>query len=211
MTDLQPLVVLTFNSLADLLASAPDKAWDAPSLCENWQVRHVIAHVTMPARLTPEKFATEMAAAGGDFTVLSNAVAARDASLAVADHLDALRSQLLREWQPPGGSAADALSHAVIHSHAVTIALSSIDASHPGHSQSIATPRLESAFSAGRAGRISDAEAPGLPAALEWGRRAAMHGAQPSHAHASASLSERNRSVPPLPWRLASLHTQKTE
>ena len=63
MTDLQPLVALTFDSLANLLASAPEKTWDAPSLCENWQVRHVIAHVTMPARLTPEQFATEMAAA----------------------------------------------------------------------------------------------------------------------------------------------------
>ena len=123
MTDLQPLVALTFNSLANLLASAPEKTWDAPSLCENWRVRHVIAHVTMPARLNPEQFATEMAAARGDFTVLSNTVAARDAFLAVAEHLEALRSQLLREWQPPGGSAADALSHAVIHSLDVTIAL----------------------------------------------------------------------------------------
>ncbi len=122
MTDLQSWVAPTYDGLADLLASAPAEAWDAPSLCEKWQVRHVVAHVTMPARLTPEQFGAEMAAAGGDFTVLSDTVAARDASLPLADQLDALRSPLLHAWQPPGG-AAGALNHAVIHSLDVTVAL----------------------------------------------------------------------------------------
>ncbi|ADB74451.1 maleylpyruvate isomerase family mycothiol-dependent enzyme [Geodermatophilus obscurus] len=122
MTDLQSWVAPTYDGLADLLASAPAETWDAPSLCEKWQVRHVVAHVTMPARLTPEHFGAEMAAAGGDFTVLSDTVAARDASLPLADQLDALRSPLLHAWQPPGG-AAGALNHAVIHSLDVTVAL----------------------------------------------------------------------------------------
>jgi uncharacterized protein (TIGR03083 family) len=122
-TDLQSWVAPTYGGLADLLASAPAEIWDAPSLCENWQVRHVVAHVTMPARLTPEQFGAEMAAAGGDFTVLSDSVAARDASLPVAAHLAQLRSPLLHAWQPPGGGAAGALSHAVIHSLDVTVAL----------------------------------------------------------------------------------------
>ncbi|MBM0240216.1 maleylpyruvate isomerase family mycothiol-dependent enzyme [Micromonospora sp. ATA32] len=113
----------TYDRLADLLAAAAVETWDAPSLCEKWLVRHVIAHVTMPARLTPEQFGAEMAAAGDDFTVLSNTVAARDASLPVVDLLDQLRSPRLHAWQPPGGGAAGALSHAVIHSLDVTIAL----------------------------------------------------------------------------------------
>lgn len=123
MTDLQSWVAVTFYRLADLLAAASVDTWDAPSLCEKWQVRHVVAHVTMPARLTPEQFGAEMAAAGGDFNTLSNTVAARDASLPVADLLDQLRSPGLHAWQPPGGGAAGALSHAVIHSLDVTIPL----------------------------------------------------------------------------------------
>jgi uncharacterized protein (TIGR03083 family) len=123
MTDLQSWVAPTCEGLADLLAAAPAAAWDAPSLCERWQVRHVVAHVTMPARLTPEQFGAEMAAAGGDFGVLSDTVAARDAGLALADHLAALRSPVLHSWQPPGGGATGALSHAVIHSLDVTVAL----------------------------------------------------------------------------------------
>jgi uncharacterized protein (TIGR03083 family) len=122
-TDLQTWVAPTYDGLADLLAAAPDAAWNTPSLCEKWQVRHVVAHVTMPARLTPEQFGAEMAAAGGNFTVLSDTVAARDASRPPADHLEALRSPRLHAWQPPGGGAAGALSHAVIHSLDVTVAL----------------------------------------------------------------------------------------
>ena len=123
MTDLQSWVAPTYDRLADLLAAAPIAVWDAPSLCDKWLVRHVIAHVTMPARLTPEQFGAEMAAAGGDFAVVSDTVAARDASLPLVELLDQLRSPRMHGWQPPGGGSAGALSHAVIHSLDVTIAL----------------------------------------------------------------------------------------
>jgi uncharacterized protein (TIGR03083 family) len=123
MSDLQTWVAPTYEGLADLLAAAPAAAWDAPSLCEKWQVRHVVAHVTMPARLTPAQFGAEMAAAGGNFGVLSDTVAERDASRPLADQLAELRSPLLHAWEPPGGGAAGALSHAVIHSLDVTVAL----------------------------------------------------------------------------------------
>jgi len=119
----QSWVAATYKGLADLLTATSVDTWDAPSLCEKWLVRHVIAHVTMPARLTPEQFGAEMATAGGDFTTLSNTVAMRDASLPVDDLLDQLRSPRLHAWQPPGGGAAGALSHAVIHSLDVTVAL----------------------------------------------------------------------------------------
>ncbi|MFC4071767.1 maleylpyruvate isomerase family mycothiol-dependent enzyme [Actinoplanes subglobosus] len=122
MSDPMAWVAPTYTRLADLLTVSPT-AWDAPTLCEKWLVRHVVAHVTMPVRLTPERFGAEMAAAGGDFTVLSDNVAARDASLPPTDLLDQLRSPRLHTWQPPDGGAAGALSHAVIHSLDVTIAL----------------------------------------------------------------------------------------
>ncbi|GAA2483681.1 maleylpyruvate isomerase family mycothiol-dependent enzyme [Winogradskya humida] len=111
----------TYHALAGLLTAGD--FWDSPSLCEKWLVRHVVAHVTMPVRLTPALFGAEMAAAGGDFTVLSDTVAMRDAALPTADLLAQLRSPDLHAWQPPGGGAVGALSHAVIHSLDVTLAL----------------------------------------------------------------------------------------
>jgi uncharacterized protein (TIGR03083 family) len=122
-TDPQSWVAPTCRGLADLLESAPAETWDAPTLCAGWQVRHLVAHVTMPARMTPEQFGAEMAAARGDFGVLSDTVAARDSALPAAEHLANLRSPVLHGWQPPGGGAAGALSHAVIHSLDVTVAL----------------------------------------------------------------------------------------
>jgi uncharacterized protein (TIGR03083 family) len=121
MTDPQSWVAPTCNGLADLLATGD--SWGVPSLCENWSVRHVVAHLTMPVRLTSELFGAELAAAGGDFTVLSDTVAERDSRLPVADLLDQLRSPDLHAWQPPGGGAAGALTHAVVHSLDVTVAL----------------------------------------------------------------------------------------
>jgi uncharacterized protein (TIGR03083 family) len=122
-TDLQSWVAPTYGGLADLLDGAPPQTWDDPSLCEKWLVRHVIAHVTMPVRMTPEQFGAEMAAAGGDFGVLSDTVATRDASLPAAELLAQLRSPALHAWQPQRGGAVGALSHAVIHSLDVTIPL----------------------------------------------------------------------------------------
>ena len=130
MTDLQALVPPTLDGLADLLAS-DDRLWDQPSLCEGWPVRHVVAHLTMPARLSPEQFGAELAAAGGDFTVLSDTVAARDAALPVSDLLAQLRSPVLHAWQPPGGGAAGALSHAVIHTLDVTLPVSAAPVAPP--------------------------------------------------------------------------------
>lgn len=123
MTEPESWVAATYQGLADLLDDGPADAWDAPSLCAGWQARHVVAHVTMPVRLTPAQFGAEMAAAGGDFGVLSDTVAARDAALPTAELLDQLRSNALHEWEPPGGGAAGALTHAVIHSLDVTIPL----------------------------------------------------------------------------------------
>ncbi len=121
MTHPADLVATTYAGLADLLEEAD--VWDAGSLCAGWRVRHVVAHVSMPLLLTAEQFGAELAAAGGDFGVLSDTVAEREAGRAPADALAGLRSPRLHEWQPPGGGEAGALSHAVIHSLDVTLAL----------------------------------------------------------------------------------------
>ena len=123
MTDLQSLVTVTYRTLAERLTSAAPEAWDARSLCQAWQVRHVVSHVTMPARLTPAQFGTEMAAAGGDFDVLSATLADRGAWAPREDQLAQVLSPTLHRWQPPGGGPVGALSHAVIHSLDITVAL----------------------------------------------------------------------------------------
>jgi uncharacterized protein (TIGR03083 family) len=104
-----------YGALANLLEAAAPAVWDAPSLCEGWRTREVVAHMTMPARYDGPAFMAEIAAAGGDFTTFSNTVASRDGALPVAALLADLRSAVLHEWQPPGGGEEGALVHCVIH------------------------------------------------------------------------------------------------
>ena len=113
--DLTTTIAGEYEALADLLESAGLDVWDAPSLCEGWRTREVVAHMTMPARYPGPAFMAELDAAGGDFTLLSNTVAARDGALPVATLLADLRSDVLHGWEPPGGGMDGALTHCVIH------------------------------------------------------------------------------------------------
>ena len=108
-------IAAEFEALADLLEAAGPEVWDAPSLCEGWRTREVVAHVTMPARYDGPAFMAELEACGGDFTRLSDTVAARDGALPVGALLADLRSPVLHAWQPPGGGEEGALVHCVVH------------------------------------------------------------------------------------------------
>lgn len=118
--ELQDLVGDSYRRLADRLR---DQDWDRPSLCVGWRVRELIAHVTMPARYTAEQFGLELATANGDFTLLSNLIAARDGELSTEQLLADLGSPVLAGWRPPGGGAIGALNHVVVHGLDATNAL----------------------------------------------------------------------------------------
>jgi uncharacterized protein (TIGR03083 family) len=113
--DLSGAIAEEYRALADLLEASGPAVWDAPSLCEGWRTREVVAHVTMPARYSGPAFMAELEAAGGDFTRLSDTVAERDGALPPASLLGDLRSEVLHGWQPPGGGMEGALTHCVIH------------------------------------------------------------------------------------------------
>jgi uncharacterized protein (TIGR03083 family) len=108
-------IAAEYRALAELLEGAGDVVWDAPSLCEKWNTREVVAHMTMPARYDGPAFRAEIDAVGGDFTRFSDTVAARDGALPVATLLADLRSPVLHAWEPPGGGVDGALTHCVIH------------------------------------------------------------------------------------------------
>ena len=114
-SDLAAAIADEYVSLADLLEAADPVVWDAPSLCEGWRTREVVAHMTMPARYSGPEFMAELQSAGGDFTRLSDTIAARDGALPAATLLSGLRSDVLHGWQPPGGGMEGALTHCVIH------------------------------------------------------------------------------------------------
>jgi uncharacterized protein (TIGR03083 family) len=103
------------RELAGVLDTLTPAQWAGPSLCAGWTVAHVVAHLTMPFRITDEEFARGVQAAGGDFTVFSDGVAERDSKLPTADLVALLRDNAETPWSPPGGGLAAALSHDIIH------------------------------------------------------------------------------------------------
>lgn len=120
---LQALVGRQLATLADALSDQPASVADAPSLCEGWAVKNVVAHMTMAARYDGPAFGRELAAAGGKFQRLSETVARRDGELPFPQLLADLRSDTMAAWTPPGGGAMGALSHVVIHGLDITSAV----------------------------------------------------------------------------------------
>jgi uncharacterized protein (TIGR03083 family) len=107
--------------LAALLAELTPAQWAASSLCAGWRVREVVAHMTMPFRTGPLRFLTGLVAARFSFDRYADTAARRDtARLSDAELLAALRDNVRHPWRPPGGGAAGALSHDVIHGLDIT-------------------------------------------------------------------------------------------
>jgi uncharacterized protein (TIGR03083 family) len=101
------------------LAAALDRLtpgqWQGPSLCAGWTPAHVLAHQTMPFRIGEQDFMAGLQRCGGDFTKLSDEIAARDSQLPPSLLVAALRDNADDPWSPPGGGLSGALSHDVIH------------------------------------------------------------------------------------------------
>lgn len=121
--EMQHLVKRSYLGLADLLETLPGERWDTPSLCEEWRIREVVAHMTMPARYTEEAFMAELRDCEFDFGRLNNRVAARDARLPTSQLVGNLRDEVQHRWIPPGGGYQGALSHVVIHGLDITVPL----------------------------------------------------------------------------------------
>ncbi|PWU51467.1 hypothetical protein DLE60_02075 [Micromonospora globispora] len=114
------LITAGRRELAEVLGGLSATEWQAPSLCEGWAVAHVVAHVTMPFRISEQEFALGMQEAGGRFNEFSDAVANRDSQLPQAELVAVLRDNADHPWNPPGGGLAGALSHDTIHGLDIT-------------------------------------------------------------------------------------------
>jgi uncharacterized protein (TIGR03083 family) len=103
------------RELTGVLEGLTAEQWRSPSLCAGWTTAHVVAHLTLPFRITEEELGRGMAEVHGDFTEFSDAVAARDSQLPQAELTGVLRDNIDNPWGPPGGGQQGQLSHDLIH------------------------------------------------------------------------------------------------
>jgi uncharacterized protein (TIGR03083 family) len=112
------------SEMADLLGDLPARSWEVQTLCAGWNVRQLVAHLTMPFRYSKARFAAELVRSGGRFNQMADRCARRDAAIPAAELVCALRDNAANPWQPPGGGLTGALTHDVIHGLDLTVPLS---------------------------------------------------------------------------------------
>ncbi len=117
---IRDLITAERQELAATLDGLSAGQWDAPSLCDGWAVRHVVAHITMPFRYSTPVFVLKLALAGGRFQRMSDALASRDGARPAAELIAAVRDNAEHPWKPPGGGHEGALVHDVIHTLDIT-------------------------------------------------------------------------------------------
>jgi uncharacterized protein (TIGR03083 family) len=103
MTDsIWPTIHAERRSLADDLAGLPAEKWSTPSLCAEWNVHDVLAHLVSAAKMTPPKFIGKFAAAGFNFNKFTANQVAKEGSGGPDATLAAFRAVQGRTSAPPG-------------------------------------------------------------------------------------------------------------
>lgn len=114
MSDIWPTIAAERGALADDLAGLREAQWDTRSLCAEWTVRDVVAHMSATATTTPPKFILGLAKAGFSFgKFVDSGIAAHrgpDPAATLSDFRDVQNSTA----SPPGPKMSW-LGEVVIH------------------------------------------------------------------------------------------------
>ena len=109
--------------LADALAGLPAEDWDRPSLCGEWSVREVVAHVIATASTTPPAFFGKLAGSGFSLQRMVrkeiDRLAAQNGDEAL---VGLLRARVDARTAPPGPTPSW-LGEAIVHGEDVFRAL----------------------------------------------------------------------------------------
>ena len=87
--------------IADL-APLTDQQWATQSLCADWSVRDVLAHMTATAKMTPGRFVGKFIGAGFRFNDMSAKDVAAERGDSGRDVLSAFTAQRTATTHPPG-------------------------------------------------------------------------------------------------------------
>ena len=115
MTDLWATVAAERGALADDLADLSEKEWRTRSLCTQWNVEQVLAHMTATAHLTPLTFLGSFAGSGFNFNTFANRQIAKHRGSDPGRTLANFRAVQHSTKSPPGPKESwlgEALVHA---------------------------------------------------------------------------------------------------
>jgi uncharacterized protein (TIGR03083 family) len=114
MSDIWTTIAAERGALADDLANLTSPQWDTRSLCPDWTVRDVVAHLSATASMNPGKFFLGMVKAGFNFDKFANAQIAKHRGPAPEATLNEFRG-LRESTSAPPGPKVSWLGEVVIH------------------------------------------------------------------------------------------------
>jgi uncharacterized protein (TIGR03083 family) len=101
-TDIWPVIHAERKALAADLQALDDAQWQAASLCNQWTVRDVTAHMTATAKITPPAFFTKLAMSGFSFERLQDKDITAEKGGSPADTLARFEAVENSTKHPPG-------------------------------------------------------------------------------------------------------------
>jgi uncharacterized protein (TIGR03083 family) len=101
-SDVWPTVRAERTALADDVASLTDAQWDTPSLCDDWTVRDVVAHMTATAKVNGIAFFGKLLRNGFSLTKMQTRDITAERGATPADTLAGFRSVIDSTQHPPG-------------------------------------------------------------------------------------------------------------
>jgi uncharacterized protein (TIGR03083 family) len=100
--DIWPTVRAERTALADDVGSLTDEQWNTPSLCTDWTVRDVLAHMTATAKVNGLAFFGKLVTNGFSLTKMQTRDITAERGATPADTLAGFRSVIESEQHPPG-------------------------------------------------------------------------------------------------------------
>ena len=112
--DTWPVIQAERKALAADLRALDDEQWSTPSLCSDWTVRDVLAHMTATAKITPASFFPKLVGSGFSLTKMQTKDIAANKGGSPADTLAGFEAIEGSVKHPPG-PADTWLGEVIIH------------------------------------------------------------------------------------------------
>jgi len=120
--DIWPVVRDERSALAADLASLSEQQWSTPSLCNDWTVRDVLAHMTATAKVTPASFFPKLIGSRFSFGRMQAKDIATERGASGAETLSHFEGVITSQKRPPGPRDT-VLGETIIHSEDIRRAL----------------------------------------------------------------------------------------
>ena len=120
--DIWPVVHTERRALAADLQGLSTEDWAAPSLCSDWTVRDVLAHMTSTAKMPPAGFVAKLIGSGFSFDKVQEKGVAANRGASAGDTLANFESVVTSVKHPPGPGQTW-LGETIVHSEDIRRAL----------------------------------------------------------------------------------------